>query len=181
MDADMSSEPKTPVRVGVFRRLSAADRAVHSLADAGFPTERISVICPESCQDVPPCNDPREHEDPAGAHLRNATLTGGAIGALLGGLAAGVGIAATGGVGLFVAGPLLGSAAGAGAVAGGFLGAMTTRGFEPEIADYYDQALSGGRILVAVDTEPGEGIPGPAQAERVFAECGAESLSLPEG
>jgi len=168
----MQTEPSTPIRVGVFVQLSSADRAVEELIRAGFPAERVSVICPDGkCEDT--VRDDVEHEDPAGSH----TVQGGVIGATLGGLSAVAGVAASGGIGLLVAGPLLG----AGAVAGGFIGAMATRGMEPEIADYYDQALGRGRILVAVDTEPGDGIPPAQRAEQVLEECGAEPISLPDG
>ena len=78
------------------------------------------------------------------------------VGGLLGGLAAVVGIAVTGGMGLFAVGPLLGATA-TGGVAGAFVGAMLTRGFEPEIANFYDQALQKGQILVAADTRQGPG------------------------
>ena len=171
-------EPETPLRVGIFPRLATADRAVERLLETGFPAERISVICPECSEDAFPAQV--EREEPAGSHTREAAIGGGITGAVLGGLTAGVGIAASGGIGLLVAGPLLG-AAGAGAVAGGFIGAMTTRGMEPEIADFYDQALGKGQILVAVDTAPGDGIPPARRAERVLEECGAEPVPLREG
>lgn len=173
----MKSRPSTPIRVGVFRRLSVANHAIEALTQAGFPAERISVICPECSEDAFPRDV--ERDDPAGASAGRAAITGGAIGAMLGGLA-GAGIAATGGVGLLLVGPLLG-AAGAGAVTGGFIGAMMTRGFEPEIADFYDQALVKGQILVAVDTESDGDVPPALHAERIFEECGAEPLALRSG
>jgi predicted lipid-binding transport protein (Tim44 family) len=124
------------VRVGVFDRIANADRAVHELVAAGFPKERITVICPD-------CDPHDYHEyrrrDPAGAHAPAAASTGGAIGALLGGWVPLVGIAATGGVGLLAAGTLLAGAAG-GAIAGGFIGAMVSRGFESEMTNFYDRA-----------------------------------------
>lgn len=59
-------------------------------------------------------------------------------------LTAAVGLAATGGLGLVVVGPLLGAAAVSG-VSGGSIGAMLTRGFESEIAEDYDQAMRKGQ------------------------------------
>lgn len=159
------------VRVGVFERLPHADRAVHRLVEAGFPKGSISVICPTCAEDVAGA----ESVDPAGTHTRAAALTGGAIGSVLGGLTAAVGIVASGGVGLLVVGPILGAAA-AGGVTGGFLGAMTTRGLEPEIADYYDQALERGQILVAVEWTA-EGPP-LARAEEILAAEGADPFTL---
>jgi hypothetical protein len=168
---------KPPIRVGVFDGQPAADRAVKELVEAGFPAGRISVICPTCGDDAFPAGV--ERTEPAGARTPAAVLTGGAIGALLGGVTASVAFAAAGGVGLLTVGPLL---APAGAVTGGFIGAMTTRGVEPEIADFYDQSLARGRILVAGDTQPeGEGLPGAAKAEEVFERCGARPVPLRRG
>lgn len=171
------SHAKSPLRVGVFDGQPDADRAVKQLVDAGFPVERVSVVCPSCGDDAFPEG---VHEvAPAGSHTGRAVLAGGATGALLGGVTASVAFTAAGGIGLMAAGPLL---APAGAVAGGFIGAMTTRGVEPEIADFYDQALARGRILVAVDTEPeGEHVPAPETAEAIFERCGAEPIALRRG
>ena len=176
----MQNRTHSPLRVGVFRRLSQADRAVDALARAGFPADNISVVCPECSRDA--FHQDVEVTEPAGARTPRAALTGGALGAVLGGAAAGVGLASTGGA-LLVLGPLLGAAS-AGAVTGGFVGAMTQRGLEPEIADDYDRFLSRGRILVAVDTEAHDATvakPSPRRAEKIFEECGAEPIALPKG
>lgn len=162
-----------PLRVGVFRRLANANAAIEDLVEAGYPESTISVICPECSPDA--LSEDVEKVQPAGERTRQAATIGGAAGVVLGGLTAGVGVATTGGVALLFAGPLLA----AGAVAGGFVGAMTTRGVEPEIADYYDQALGQGRILVAVDTG-GDG-PAPGKAEEILGKHGAEPIALREG
>jgi hypothetical protein len=62
-------------------------------------------------------------------------------------------------------------------VAGGFIGAMTTRGVTKEMADFYDQAVTRGKILVAIEDEA-DNTPRLATAERTFAEAGAEPLPL---
>ena len=60
-----------------------------------------------------------------------------------------IGVAiATGSVVLWVAGPAVAGALG---VAGGLVGAMSTRGVEKEIANYYQQAVLAGSILVAAE------------------------------
>ncbi len=172
-----TSHPQNPIRVGIFQDLGSADRAVHELVQAGFSRDAISVICPTcSAGELSEV----QHVEPAGAHVPGAAAVGGAIGGLLGGLTAAAGIFASGGALLLVAGTLLGGAA-TGGVAGAFIGAMTTRGFTPEIANFYDQALTRGQILVAVDTQHG----GPEEraelAERVLAGAGAEPVPLPKG
>jgi hypothetical protein len=166
-----------PIRAGIFETEPAADRAVAGLIAAGFSKEKISVVSSR------PVEQPVEHEDvvtvePSGSHTGGAVVLGGSIGTVLGGLATVVGVAATGGIGLVVVGPLLAAAA-AGGVAGGFVGAMMSRGFEPEIADFYDQALSKGQYLVAVE-DVAEG-PGLESAEAVFESAGATPMAMGKG
>jgi hypothetical protein len=57
---------------------------------------------------------------------------------------------------------------------------MTSRGFESEITNFYDQALRKGSILVAVERPSGDD-PLLTEAERVFARLGAEPIPLPKG
>jgi hypothetical protein len=165
---------KSPMEVGVFEDYQAAERAVANLVEAGFDRTSISVVCPTcSVRDFPDV----EHVKPAGSHTPVAAATGGVIGSMLGGLVI-AGIAASGGTALLVAGPLFASAAAVGGVTGAFLGAMATRGLEPEIANFYDQALEKGQILVAVDIEAG---PGRARAVQALHEAGAQPIALPRG
>lgn len=169
---------KETVRVGVFRRIEQADRAVHALVEAGFGHDQISVICPTCTEER--WQDHAKREQPAGAHTKAAATGGSAIGAVLGGLVAVAGAVASGGTALLVAGPALFGAAG-GAIAGGFVGAMATRGVEKEIADYYDQALEKGRILVGVEVDGPDQEGRLALAERLLGEAGSEPIALREG
>jgi hypothetical protein len=92
----------------------------------------------------------------------------------LGGLFALTGLVATGGVGLAVAGAMLGAG-----VTGSFIGAMLTRGVEKEAADFYDQQLRRGQILVVVDRH---GVsPSLDDADRIMREAGAVPFSLRDG
>jgi hypothetical protein len=165
-----------PFRVGVFRTVGQADRAVRKLLDAGFTKDQLAVVCSDKHReqffhDLPT-------PDPAGSHTPEGIAAGGAVGATIGGLALAAVTAATGGVGLLAAGTVL---VGGGALAGAFTGAMMTRGFEKEIQDYYDQAVQLGKILVAVEVH-GEGNAARlAEAERILAEAGAEPVALAEG
>lgn len=160
------------IQVGVFQDYFAAEQAVSALLAAGYPGESISVICPE-------CSAPAfpgvEKVEPAGSRAKSV-VAGGSIGGVLGGLAATAGIVATGGIPLLIVGPLV-----AGAVVGGFVAAMTSRGFEPDIADVYDRALGAGQILVAVDTARAGEIPPREVARQLLAESGAETRVLPSG
>jgi hypothetical protein len=58
---------------------------------------------------------------------------------------------------------------------------MMTRGVERELANFYDQAITAGKILVAVDTGDPPDLPRLNQAEKVLQEAGAEPIALPEG
>lgn len=169
-----NTSQKPRVHVAIFDAIPDADRAISQLVEAGIPKEHITVICPAE----PAGKYPEMHrEAPAGSRATVAAAAGGSIGALLGGLVAVAGITATGGASLFVAGSLLAGTSG-GAVFGGFVGAMMTRGMEREVADFYDQALDAGRILVAVEASDEVTSEQIAAADRIFAAAGAERVLL---
>lgn len=165
-----------PVRVGVFPTIEAADHAVAGLLAEGFTRSEISVLCSDPAKEA----HFREFEkqEPAGTYTLPAVASGGAIGAALGGLTALAGIVATGGIGLLGAGAI---AAGAGGVFGGLIGAMSTRYVEKEAANFYDQSVTAGKILVAVEVHGDHDQSRLATAARVLADAGAEPLPLPEG
>lgn len=177
MKTTMSAE--TPVRVGIFSTVAAADRAITGLQAAGFTADHITVVSSE--KSVRAHFKPFEHQDPAGEKTPVAAATGGAIGAILGGTVAVAGIVGTGGLALLAAGPIALLAAGTGGVAGSLVGAMMTRGVEKELANFYDQEVASGKILVAAEDH------GPQQIERlrvaaqVLLEAGAEPMALREG
>ena len=164
-----------PIRVAVFPSILLADQAVDGLFKLGFNTDQITVIC--SDENISRHFQAFHHQEQAGSHTVAAAAIGGAIGAALGGLVAVVGTVATGGIGLLAAG---GVAAWAGGAVGGLVGAMMTRGVEKELANYYDQAVVRGKILVAVDAPEADSSQ-LAAAVRVFEQAGAEPVSLPEG
>jgi alpha-D-ribose 1-methylphosphonate 5-triphosphate diphosphatase PhnM len=171
----MATSMKTDatIRIGVFDDVDAAERAVTGLIQAGFRREQISVLCSDETKEQ------RfrlfEHEDPAGSHTAAAAAAGSLMGGVCGGLVS-AGISTAAGLSLLAAGPsfLVG-----GAVLGGFIGAMQTRGQEGSLADFYDQSLSQGKLLVAAQVD------GPGQQERfqqaehIFREAGAIPFPLP--
>src|SRR5690606_34717769 len=88
------------------------------------------------------------HEHPAGSQTGDA-LNHAGMGALgLGAAATLAGIFTAGGVAIMAVGAFAGLS-----LAGTFASMMMTRGAEQELADYYDQAIMHGKILVAVETE----------------------------
>jgi len=165
-----------PVRAGIFSTLQGAEKAVRDLLAAGFTKEQITVICSDETKER--YFRDFEHQEPAGANTQAAAATGGAIGATIGSVAAGAVGVATGGLPLLVAG---GIGLMAGAVWGGFIGAMMTRGIEKEAANFYDQEVQRGKLLVTVEEHGEHRGPTLADAERVFAAAGAEPIPLTEG
>lgn len=167
------TKKERPVRVGVFGSVAAADAAVHGLAEAGFDRAHISVVCSDETKEH--FFREYEHEKPAGTKTPGTALKGGIAGAIVGGLFTAIGLVATGGLGLVVIGPLF---VGHGAAFGTFIGAMMSRGVEREVANFYDQALRRGQILVAGESDDPEML---LRAERVFEEAGAHPVKLPAG
>jgi hypothetical protein len=170
--------PERPIRVGVFENVEQADAAVSDLLAAGFTKEEITVICSRAI--VQRHFKAFEHQDPAGSHTVGAVAIGGVSGAALGGLGAVVlAVAAPlGGAALLIAGSL---ALWTGGVVGGLVGAMMTRGIERELANFYDQEVENGKILVAAEqTDPARGRD-LEHAAQIFAQHGAKSMPLREG
>ena len=170
---DVKSE--RPIRVGIFGSLAEADAVVNELLAAGFSKDNITVVC--SAEAVKKHFAEFEHQDPAGTYTPAAAVTGGIFGATLGGLAAIAGIA-TGGISLLMAGGL---AIWTGGVVGGLVGAMMTRGIEKELANFYDQAVAQGKILVAAEQPDPRRHALLEKADEIFARHGVHPVELPEG
>ena len=164
------------VEVGVFDDIDAARQAVIGLLGAGFSTEQINVVCSDETRER--YFREFEHQEPAGTYTPTATIVGGTIGAAVGGLAVVATAAATGSLALWAAGPIT---AWAGGVAGGLVGAMMTRGVEKELANFYQQAVVNGRILVAAEDNRPNNQRSLAKAAEILARAGARPLPLPEG
>jgi hypothetical protein len=174
--ADKARQDELSIRVGVFDSVEDAERAVQALLAGGFTKAEISVLCSDKYKEH--FFRAYEHQDPAGSTTVEKAVWGGAIGATLGGLATLAGVVATGGIGLLVGGAVM---AWMGGVAGGLIGAMMSRGVEKELANYYDQSVVAGKILVAAEDH------GPRQRERlalaqkILADAGANPVPLVEG
>src|SRR5438067_11080304 len=172
----LTEKPCQPIRAAVYSTVAETKDAVSRLLAAGFTKDQITVICSDDTKER--YFRDFEHQEKAGANTPAAAATGGAIGATLGSLATGAVGLAIGGVPLIVAG---GIGLMAGAVWGGFIGAMLTRGIEKEAADFYDQEVQAGKLLVTVEDKGNHHGPTLADAERIFAAAGAEPIPLPEG
>jgi hypothetical protein len=164
-----------PLEVAVFATVDDARRAVDSLRANGFSDSQITVVCSEQTKEK--SFRQFEHQEPAGTHATKAAVAGGAVGAVVGGASVLILAAATGSLALVAAGPI---SAWAGGVAGGFVGAMMTRGVEKELANFYQQAVVDGNILVAAEA-PADNHQLLDQAARLLADAGAIPLALSKG
>jgi hypothetical protein len=169
----MATTQEKAVRAGVFDTVSAADRAVTALRQAGFKANEISVICSDETKERH--FKQFEHQEPAGAYSNEAMNIAGAGILALGGATI-LATVLTGGAAVFALGAFSGLAAG-----GAFTALMVTRGFEKEAADYYDQAIQRGKILVTVEDYGADADLRLRQAERILEDAGADSFALPEG
>ena len=164
------------LEVGVFDTVDAAREAVRGLLEVGFTQEQITVVCSDDTKER--YFSEFEHQHPAGTYTPTAAITGGTIGALLGGLTIVASAVATGGLALWAAGPIT---VWFGGVAGGLVGAMMTRGVEKELANFYQQAVAAGQILVAAEDRGANHSQMLAKAEKVLVDAGAQPLPMREG
>ena len=165
----------------MFSTVECARRAVQGLLAVGFAKDQITVMCSDQTKER--YFQEFDHQEPAGTYTPTAAITGATIGALVGGASVVVASAATGGLALLGAGPIT---AWAGGVAGGLVGAMMTRGVEKELANFYQQAVIDGQILVAAEVPEGDAKnrasrPALSDAARILADAGARPLPMREG
>jgi hypothetical protein len=173
--------PNKPVQipsleVGVFDTVDEARQAVRGLLDVGFTKEHITVVCSDETKERYFAEF--EHQEPAGTFTPTAAIAGGTIGALLGGVTVVASAIVTGSLALWAAGPIT---AWAGGVAGGLVGAMMTRGVEKELANFYQQSVVSGQILVGAEHHGANAAAMLAKAAKILADSGAKPLPLPEG
>ncbi|MCA9108528.1 MAG: hypothetical protein KDA52_01155 [Planctomycetaceae bacterium] len=158
-----------PIRLTVCDTSQEARKLVNELQEAGFAATEISVVCSkEACEQA---FEPFVHERPAGSQTGEALSKSG-IGAIgLGAVAVIAGLLTTAGSAIMIVGATSGLAMG-----GTFAAMMMTRGAEKELADYYDQAITHGKILVAVETEDETR---QKSADRILASQGTHVTAIP--
>ncbi len=152
----------------VFDSHASAERAIADLRDAGVPDAALSVLGREEASVEQGVIDGTGHSDsvvtggPADDTIESKPVARGLLGGAALGSLLGVAALAIPGVGPFVAAGAIASTAipgamGAGALigagAGGLREALMHHGMHDEEATYYEEHLTEGRILVAVDAE----------------------------
>jgi len=161
--------------VGSFYDSRAAHRAADALIADGFMQQDISVVASNILGDYTPDGRPLFFDEES---QKNETETGAVAGGVLGG-AAGltaslVGLAIPGLGPVVAVGPLIAmlTGAGAGAVAGGLIGALTRSGIPDERAGYYAEAVRRGGAIVSIRADESRA----ERAEEVLRENGAIDL-----
>jgi hypothetical protein len=159
---------------GIYSTRVAAENATESLERAGFPTNDISVLLPESLGGPKDMGTEKATKAPEGTAV--GVTTGGAIGGALGVLA-GIGLLAIPGLGPFIAaGPIVAGLAGlgVGGAVGGVTGALVGMGIPEFEAKRYEGRLKTGGILLSVHCDTSEEI---TRAKDVLKNTGAEDVS----
>ncbi len=173
-DSIYAEEVPASIRLGIFNSVEQTQTAVTRLLAAGFTREQISVICSDESKERN--FEEYDHQHGPSGQFSAADL-GSRIGSTLGGLVVVATAFASGGV------PLLaseGPAAWTGGVAGGFIGSLMGRGVQDELAHFYDHAVTQGKLLVAVEEQRVDFQDRLAQAARILADAGAETVTLPQ-
>jgi len=139
---------------GLFDSEAAAEQCVSQLKQMGYGQNEITIIMKDR-------GAAKEFAHETGSRTMEGVGTGAAVGGTIGAVLAGllaVGSVTIPGVGLLAAGPLAAMLAGAGAggIAGGLLGWMTSAGIPEDVAPYYERGLTEGGIVVAVAAHPGD-------------------------
>jgi hypothetical protein len=130
---------------GIFRNDVDAASALEDLQAAGVPLESVSATMRD-----PRAMEAVEHSDQAAVEgATRGLFGGGALGAVVGGV---VSLAMPGLLPLVVAGPLAGILGGAltGGAVGGIAGALTRLGAPEHDAQWYEEQVGHGAILIAV-------------------------------
>jgi tetrahydromethanopterin S-methyltransferase subunit C len=166
------SDKKTAV-YGIYPSVSHAEQAVDKLMVAGFASEAISVLLPDSSSTRDFAHK-KDTKAPEGA--TTGATAGGVIGGTLGVLA-GIGALAIPGLGPFIAaGPIMAGLAGlgVGGVVGGLVGALIGMGIPEYEAKRYAGRIDGGGVLLSVHCDTSAQI---TNAKAVLEHSGAEDIS----
>ena len=139
--------------VASFDGYPTARRVVRRLMDDGYMSRDIGIVASNVSGDYRVAGEVEPKD--ATNHAAAGALTGGVVGGAAG-LAASLFALSIPGIGPIVAaGPVVAllSGAGAGAVAGGLIGALTEAGVSEEHANYYAETVRRGGALVTVKVD----------------------------
>jgi len=164
---------------GLFRDRASVERAFECVTGRGYTKHDVSLLMSPDTRDRY-----FQKDDPARTELGTraaegagiGAVTGGGVGALLAGMAA-AGIAVPG-LPIIAVGPLAAALAGAGTGGGlgAIIGALIGHGIPKERAQYYDEGVRRGGIVMGVNPRTREDA---EYLEREWIACGGEQLYCP--
>jgi hypothetical protein len=137
----------------IYETRDSAVKTINQLNEMGYDQDHIAMLVAENSwfgdRDIK-----IEEGNKAVEGAAVGASVGGAAGAIAGSLTAVGAIAATGGVGLIAAGPIVAALAGAGAAgtAGGIVGGLVGMGFPEVEAKFVDEHLGKGHVMIDVQT-----------------------------
>ncbi len=141
------------VVAGVFSNTKDAEDAYNALINHGFSSKDISVLMSDETRERFKNQDqPSDLGNKALEKAGVGSAIGGAAGAIIGAIAALGTVVVLPGLGLVVAGPLLAAltGAGAGGLTGGIIGALVGSGIPQERAEFYENSIKDGGIVLGV-------------------------------
>lgn len=147
--------------VGLFPDRVSAEHAIVDLKAAGFDPQRMGIVM----------QDRSEAKDVAtdqGVKSTTGAVTGSIIGGGLGTILAATGTFVIPGIGPFISGGILATAL-AGGAAGWLVGGLIGLGIPHEEAQYYQNSVEQGRVLLTVDAQGQDDA-----ARRIMLDNGAE-------
>ena len=161
------------VLTAIFETHANAAQAIESLVAAGFDSSKVSFIASD---DFDADTFGVESGSKAAEGVAIGAGTGGAIGAVVAGLTMVGAVAATGGAGILVAGPLVAALAGAGAGAAGgsILGGLVGLAIPEHEIKHYEEAIERGSVLVGVECKDSDE---RDAAKKVFERFDADKVS----
>jgi len=161
------------IAAGVFEDSDRVSKLIPKLRALGIKAEEISIFSTnEQDQErfAPYLDESLQTEEDS------RLSTAGKAGLGLGGATALATLATSAGTSIFVIGAFSGFA-----ILGTFIALMMSRGVEKEAADFFEQELQAGRILVAVEVSGDDAEQRLQQAEETISNAGGRSFELPEG
>lgn len=170
---------------GLFNNQREINRILDDLHSRGYGQDDISVIMTEKTRDQYYSSRSQDADIDDRATVESKTpegataggLTGGLLGALLGGLTLAGNVVAPG-VGLLVAGPIVGALTGGavGAATGGLIGALVGAGIPEEHAKNYDRSLNEnpGQALVIAHVSQAQA----GEIEQLFIRHGGQNVHI---
>jgi hypothetical protein len=158
---------------GIYQTVNQAEAAVDRISAAGFSSNDISVLLPDS-------RSSKEFAHEKNTKAPEGTTTGVTAGGIVGGalgLLAGIGVLAIPGLGPFIAaGPIMGALAGlgVGGAVGGIVGALVGMGIPEYEAKRYEGRVKNGGVLLSVHCADSDEV---SKAKDLLKHTGAEDIS----